>query len=121
MRHEGNILILTQWSFKDALVQTYTLPYVSIIRSKLPAASRIFLVTYEQGKLALSRDDIGEVNNRWKNENMELVTLPYKRFGIKKLISVIGHISALVGLIKKNKIKLIHSFCTTAGSTAYIL
>src|SRR4030066_244618 len=29
---QKNILILTYWSYQDALIQTYTLPYVRIIR-----------------------------------------------------------------------------------------
>ena len=48
----GNTLILTHWSFKDALVQTYTLPYVYMIRQVLPPDEKIFIVTSEQGKVA---------------------------------------------------------------------
>jgi len=46
-----NVLILTYWSYHDALIQTYTLPYVRIIKKYLPAKSKIFLVTLEQKKL----------------------------------------------------------------------
>ena len=32
---KGNVLVLTYWSYKDALIQTYTLPYVRIIQKNL--------------------------------------------------------------------------------------
>ena len=51
---EGNILVFTQWSFKDALVQTYTLPYVNIIRKIIAPDRKIFLVTSEQENIALN-------------------------------------------------------------------
>jgi hypothetical protein len=32
VKNEGNILVLTYWTYPDALTQTYTLPYLSTIR-----------------------------------------------------------------------------------------
>ena len=43
MKLKGNILVLTQWSFKDALIQTYTLPYVEILREIIPTERKIFV------------------------------------------------------------------------------
>ena len=48
MRLRKNILVLTQWSYKDPLIQAYTLPYVDIIAAIIPPGSRIYLVTFEQ-------------------------------------------------------------------------
>ncbi|MFL5787805.1 MAG: hypothetical protein ACJ748_07110, partial [Flavisolibacter sp.] len=59
---KGNILVLTHWSFKDALVQTYTLPYVSFIRNVLPEENKIFVVTSEQELIALKEDEKKEIN-----------------------------------------------------------
>jgi glycosyltransferase involved in cell wall biosynthesis len=118
---KGNILLLTHWSFKDALVQAYTLPYLDIIRSVLPKQYKIFIVTSEQGKLALSQKEIKDVNEQWKQKNIELIAMGYERFGFKKLVSMPGQLLQLVQLIRRNKIKLIHSFCTPAGSIAYLL
>ena len=30
-----NIVVLTYWSFNDALIQTYTIPYIKIIKNYL--------------------------------------------------------------------------------------
>ena len=45
-----NVLVLTYWSFPDALVQTYTLPYVRMIRRALPAESRLYLFTADRAE-----------------------------------------------------------------------
>lgn len=121
MKLHGNLLILTQWSYKDALVQTYTLPYVDIIRRTLPAGKRIFLVTSEQEKIRLSPQELQAVNKEWEKRNMQLIAQPYSRFGIRKLFSSAGHLLDLFKLIRKQRIEVIHSFCTPAGSIGYLL
>lgn len=121
MKKPGNILVLTQWSFKDALVQTYTLPYVDIIRKIISPERKIFLVTAEQDKIALSGKEQEEINREWTKRNMQLIAEPYKKFGLKKMIAAAGNLSKLVRVIKKEKIRTIHAFCTPAGSIGYLL
>jgi len=121
MKLTGNILVLTQWSFKDALIQTYTLPYVEILREIVPSEKKIIVVTSEQEKKALSPEEFKDINDQWKNRNMELIAQPYKRFGWKKLITGVGQIIDLYRIIKKNRIAVIHPFCTPAGSIGYLL
>ena len=121
MKTAGNILVFTQWSFKDALVQTYTLPYIDIIRDIISPERKIILVTAEQPHIALSKDEAHQINKDWERRNMQLLPEPYKRFGLKKLVASAGNLSRLIGVIKKEKIKTIHAFCTPAGSIAYLL
>lgn len=117
----GNILVLTQWSFKDALVQTYTLPYVDIIRTIVSQERKIILVTAEQQKIALSENELDDVNLDFVKKNMKLIAQPYKRFGLKKIIAAIGQIWKLYRVIRNEKIRTIHAFCTPAGSIAWLL
>src|SRR4030095_1338791 len=121
MKMTGNILVFAQWSFKDALVQTYTLPYVNIIREIISPEQKIILVTAEQEHIALSKTESEQVNKEWKKKNMMLLPEPYKRFGLKKTLASAGNLSKLIGVIKKEKIKTIHAFCTPAGGIAYLL
>jgi glycosyltransferase involved in cell wall biosynthesis len=121
MKMTGNILVFTQWSFKDALIQTYTLPYVDIIRQIISPERKILLVTSEQEHIALTKGDTDKINEEWAKRNMQLIPEPYKRFGLKKMLSAVGNISKLIGVIKREKIKTIHAFCTPAGSIAYLL
>ena len=121
MKEAGNILVFTQWSFKDALIQTYTLPYIDIIRETISPGIKVILVTAEQPHIALSKEEADQINNEWKKRNMELLPGPYKRFGLKKLVASAGNLSKLIGVIRKEKIKTIHAFCTPAGGIAYLL
>lgn len=117
----ANILILTHWSFKDALVQTYTLPYVEQIRKALPLQYSITVVTAEQERLALQKDEAEQINRVWKAKNMYLVAQPYKKFGFRKIIAAGRELIQLVQLIKRERIGVIHAFCTPAGSFGYML
>jgi glycosyltransferase involved in cell wall biosynthesis len=117
----GNILILTQWSFKDALVQTYTLPYVEIIRNIVPPERKIIVVTAEQQPISLTGQEKQSVRDAWQKKNMQWVPQPYKKFGIRKLAAAIDQLFSLYRTIKKEKISVIHAFCTPAGSLGYIL
>ena len=105
MRSSGNILIFTQWSFKDALVQTYTLPYVDIIRKIIPPGIKILVVTSEQQQVALSDVETAQVNREWEKRNMQLLPEPYKRFGLKKMFAAGKNLLRLRAIIKKRKNK----------------
>lgn len=121
MKPVGNILVLTQWSFKDALVQTYTLPYVEIIRKIISSDRKIFLLTSEQETIALTGQEAKSINEAWAVKNMKLLAQPYRRFGVKKIMGLAGNLYNLYILIKKENIKTIHAVCTPAGGLAYIL
>ena len=116
-----NVLIITFWSFKDALVQTYTLPYVSIIRQKIPPGSKIFIVTFEQQRVALSAPEVDQQNKVFAKQNIQLVAFPYKKFGLKKLVSAVGHLFSMIRLINSERIKTIHAFGPNAGSFGHLL
>jgi hypothetical protein len=121
MKLKGNILIFTQWSYKDALIQTYTLPYVKIIRKILSPAYRIIIVTAEKSNMVLTEAEQKNLNEYWSLFNIRLFSLAYKRFGWKKFFIYGKHFLKLYSLIKREDIKIIHAFCMPAGSLAYLL
>jgi glycosyltransferase involved in cell wall biosynthesis len=121
MKLNGNILFFTHWSFKDALVQTYTLPYVDIIRKIIPIDKKIFVVTFEQEKIALNEVEKEGIRKEWDKKNMQLLPLSYKRFGIKKLMNVISQLIQLSKIVRKEHINVIHAFCSPASGFAYLL
>ena len=116
-----NVLVITFWSYNDALVQTYTLPYVKMIREILPSESKIFIVTFEQTRIALSPIEIEEVNAELTKKNITLIPFPYKKFGIKKLLAAVDHLFAMARLIGREKISTIHAFGPNAGSFGFLL
>jgi hypothetical protein len=114
-----NILVLTYWSYNDALVQTYTLPYVKIMKEVCLNDSCLFLVTFEQKKYQ-------EVNKKAVTDDLQkkgLFWLPltYNRFGLRGILRQIYNLLYLFIFCKFKKIDTIHSFCTPAGSMAYVL
>lgn len=121
MMAEGNILILTQWSFKDALVQTYTLPYLFLIRESVLLSNKIFLITSEQVSMALQPGEEATINKDWSAKNMAVIPLPYYQFGLKKLFSFPGQFLKLRKLVRKENIRTIHAFGTPAGGIGYLL
>jgi glycosyltransferase involved in cell wall biosynthesis len=118
---DKNILILTYWSFKDALIQTYTLPYVRLIRQNIGVNGKIFLLTLEQHFFKMSDSDWKEEQLRFEEENIILIRCKYDRFGLKMMIRILALIFTLSTLVYKEKISFIHSWCTPAGALGYLL
>ena len=116
-----NILVITFWSYKDALVQTYTLPYVKMIRKILPESAKIFIVTFEQAQVALSDEEVEKANLELGKQKIKLIAFPYRAFGLRKLIAAIGHLFSMMRLIRKENIHTIHAFGPNAGSFGYLL
>lgn len=109
----NNILIITYWNYEDALIQTYTLPYVKIIQKYLPKDSKIYLVTLEKQKK----------NDKPFNLPIGIFHIPlnYYPFGIKAAFEWYLNYRKLKKIIKKEKISTIHAWCTPAGAIAYFL
>ena len=111
MSKKKNIIVITSWSYNDALIQTYTLPYLNIIANHLPDEARIFLTTLEKNKQPIN-------NNHPKIKN---ILINYYPLSIKGLMMWLGLIFKLLKTIRKEKIDVIHCWCTPAGMIGYIL
>jgi len=116
-----NLLILTYWSYKDALIQTYTLPYIRIIRKNLPQKSKIYLFTIEQEFFKMSNEDWQQEKEKLKKENIHLLRFKYSKFGFRMIFKFVRLFTSLFLLILTKKISTIHAWCTPAGAIAYIL
>ncbi len=116
-----NVLVTTFWSFKDALVQTYTLPYLKIMHKHLPAGSKIFLLTIEQERYQILPSELAEIETNLKKYNIISIRFPYYSYGLRSLLNWLRIILKLFFLIVFEKVKFIHSFCTTSGMAGYLL
>jgi glycosyltransferase involved in cell wall biosynthesis len=115
----GNLLVLTYWSYKDALVQTYTLPYVRVMKKY--CSGKIYLVTLEQPQLQLSREEKQQQITLLAAEGIVPVFLNYQPFGAKAAFGWMLKLVRLWWLTKTCGIKGIHSWCTPAGMIGYLL
>ncbi|MBW6482146.1 MAG: glycosyltransferase [Vicingaceae bacterium] len=111
MKNKKNILVITSWSYNDALIQTYTLPYLNIIANHLSDDSKIFLTTLEKNNQSIN-------NNYHKIKN---ILIEYHPLSLKGLLMWIKLIFKLLKTIRKEKIDVIHCWCTPAGMIGYIL
>jgi glycosyltransferase involved in cell wall biosynthesis len=120
-RKTRNVLALTTWSYKDALVQSAVLPYLRMIRRQLPPGSKIFLLTLEQAHLAMGEEEARRERRRLEAEGVRLVAFPYSRFGPRALVRWAGLIPRLWALCLRERVRYIHAWCTPAGGAGYIL
>lgn len=116
---KGNILVITYWSYKDALVQTYTLPYLR--RMKPYCEGRIFLVTLEQERLALSESEKQNAIRSLGEEGIVPVFLRYQPFGAGAAFGWAGKLIRLWWICLAKNIRVIHTWCTPAGMIGYLL
>ncbi len=121
MAKRKNILVITYWSYKEALIQAYTLPYLRIIYNHLPQGSIIYLVTFEQAKQKLTPNEKAQVTARLRLQGIKLITLTYSKFSFLSLIKGFFYLLYLVAFIFLKKTNYIHAWCTPAGSIGYIL
>ncbi len=115
----GNILVLTYWSYKDALVQTYTLPYVRIIQKKLPPSAKIYLLTLEQAHQRLGIAEQQALRSALQASGIHWIPFRYSAFGFTMILRWSAIFFRLLGLIWFKGISHIHAWCTPASAMGY--
>ena len=108
-----NILVLTYWSYSDALIQAYTLPYLRIMLRVLPPGSKVHLVTLE--KQLVARTDVSV------DQGITVHQRQYRPFGARGLGMILGLLVHLLRVVRKERIDTIHAWCTPAGMIGYML
>lgn len=105
------VLVLTYWSYSDALIQAYTLPYLRLMLKVLPAGSTVHLVTLEKGGVYTAPSEPGVVWHPFR----------YAPFGLRAVPMILRVLWNCVRLIRRGRIDTIHAWCTPAGMLGHIL
>lgn len=116
-----NVLVLTYWSFPDALVQTYTLPYVRMIRERLKPESRVYLFTADRPEDCVRSSALEQARQSLKSAGIVHVQGRYSRFGPAAGIRWVIDLVRLWWLCVTRRVRAIHVFCTPAGVAGYTL
>lgn len=116
-----SVLVLTYWSYRSGLVQAYTLPYVRMISRRLAPGGRVFLVTLEQDGMALDPGRSAGEARELESEGIVWIPLPYRRFGLGAAFRVAGHCLRLALMCLRERVEVIHTFCTPAGGLGVLL
>ncbi len=116
-----NMLVLTSWSFNDALIQTYTLPYLLLIKNNLSPQSKIYLYTQSQYSSGTNNSVYELQKEELKKQNIFILENKYRRFGT---LALLGYAVAFLKLWRfcvSKKISILHAWCTPAGGMGYLL
>jgi len=116
-----NILVITYWSYKDALIQAYTLPYLHLFNGILPPNRYIYLVTLEQKHLHLNANERSQIRHRLRLQGIKWIDFHYYRFGILSFLNWIPILLRLCQLAIFRNVSHIHAWCTTAGAIGYVV
>lgn len=106
-----NILVLTYWDFNDALIQTYTLPYVKIISDIISQDSKIYLLTLNKHTRTIN----------FNHPKINVISFRYIPFSIRAIIYYLWMLLYLIFFIYRKNITHIHVWCTPAGTFGYLL
>lgn len=116
-----HILVLTYWSFNEALIQSYTLPYVRIIKELIGASGRVTLVTFERNSNNQAKNSFSDIRNLLSSEKIDWIGFEYSRISIKTILKLIMLLPRLSYYIFKNKVSHIHGWCMPGGALGYLL
>lgn len=106
--HKCKILFITQWQFEDALIQTYTLPYIQIVQKITGSPCYLVCVNKNINKISVN-----------KKGTIIVISLPTS--GSNPFWEWGMNILSLSGIIRKKKITHLHPWCTPAASVGVIL
>ncbi|MBS1498449.1 MAG: glycosyltransferase [Bacteroidetes bacterium] len=106
------VLVITYWSSADALVRTYTLPYVRMMLRAMPPGSRVYLVTLEKP---------GPTCQRIEEDGIIHLPFTYHALGLAGAAMIAGLTWRLTRLVRRYRIDTVHAWCTPAGMVGYIV
>lgn len=117
---DGGVFVTTYFSFRDALMQAYTLPYVRLIRKSIGPEFPVYLLSVEKKQDRMSPEERSEAVARLSEEGIRLVSLPYYRFG-PKLLLWLPRLIGFALLISRNRIGTVHAWCMSGGVPGLLL
>lgn len=119
MSSRKRIIVLTSWSMKEGLIQSYTLPYLKII-SQLQDHT-IYLVTLEKEAFQCSKEEKTTLLQSLADQNIHWIPKKYVPFGLQAFVRMFFTLIGLFFLTKRKKIDVVHAICTPSGMLGYIL
>lgn len=114
------VLVVTYWSYADALVQAYTLPYVRQIVSNLDGGV-VYLVTLEQAGRRLAGPERARTRRELRAEGIHWIRAGYSHFGVVAALRAAALLVRLWAVVLVRRVRSIHCWCTPAGAFGYVL
>jgi len=115
---EKRILVFTYWAFQDALIQSYTLPYLKIMAENQNL--KIWLICLQPENRKISKSELNTIQKTLDPDRIRLMLLKYQPLGILGYINTGLLLSNLFYLTVRLRITVIHAWGTPAGALAYL-
>jgi glycosyltransferase involved in cell wall biosynthesis len=116
---EKRILVFTYWAFQDALIQTYTLPYLKIMAEN--QSLKIWLVCLQPNSREISNAEFSSIQEALSLHRIQLILLKYKPLGVMGYINTGFILLQLFYLALTLRISIIHAWGTPAGALGYLI
>jgi hypothetical protein len=113
------ILVFTYWAFQDALIQTYTLPYLKIMTENSQLA--IWLVCMQSENRKISGKELESIQKALGQSRIHLLLFDYKPLSLMGLMNTGFVFLKLLYFTIKLKISVIHAWATPAGALGYLI
>src|SRR5687768_17552841 len=113
------ILVLTYWAYQDALIQSYTLPYLKIMSEN--AALSIWLVCLQPTHRKISKTELGAIHQSLSMYRIRLILLDYKPLSLSGLINTVVNVMKLFYVTIRLKIDTLHAWATPAGALGFVI
>ncbi len=114
-----NILVLTYFSFREPLTQSYVLPYLSRIPRMAAGKRKLFLVTLE--KKEYLTHDATVASQQLASQGIHWIPFRYFSFGLTALLQWSWILPRLVFLLIRERIRWIHCWATPSGAAGVML
>ncbi len=114
LKSPSNILVTTYFSLDDALIQTYTLPYVEEML-KHKKVNKVYLLTINKG--IPDENKIDEL----RLKSIEILCINYDKFGPVMIFRWLYWTIKLWFFILIKRISVIHGWCSPGGAIGYLL
>ncbi|MCS6968332.1 MAG: glycosyltransferase [Cytophagales bacterium] len=121
MQRPHHVIVTTFWSYKDALIQNCTLPYLKIMHQYLPVGSKIFLLTTEKPHFSIDKQERSVIRHYLSQWNIVHRSFPYYPYGWRSFLNWMRIVFRLLLDAWLYRVKYIHTFCPPAGISAYLL
>ena len=116
---EQRVLVLTYWAFQDALIQTYTLPYLKIMAENPTLA--IWLVCLQPANKKITPEELEAIQKSLRPFRIQLLVFNYKPLSFVGLLNTVFLFARLFILTLKLRINVIHAWGTPAGALGYLI
>lgn len=111
-------MVCTYWSIDNALIHTYTLPYLRQIQACIAKDAKIYLLTLSPPGNHTNKNNPDFVE-KLRSENIQVINFTYHPFGPRMVLNFAFLFPYLMFFTWLKNIAILHAWCTPGGAIAW--